>query len=255
MLIIRDTQMRAFEESVRERFEDEMLRHGREFSPRLTTVLGDERSRMAIRSAIDRARGHQFTLRGPVRLFIELSFLFGSAFDTDPQYPWAQELLSSARPEMDRAQALHAKTLEYQDKVSGAGGRNTRRALVELAELATRPVPLTAETLGETIRAEMTRAFPQKAAYIGDDALDALIAKGRGVAAGLQFPARGEAVVVALMFAFGSGCVSDPLYPWIAETLGDPRITTPELRADRLERKSRVWLQHVVDSFSDSPVP
>ena len=255
MLTIRDAQMRAFEENARERFEDEMLRHSREFSPRLAAVLGDARFGVAVRSAIERARQHRLTLRGPVRLFIELSFLFGSSFDSDPQYSWARDILASPDPEMTRAEALHAKTLEYQEKVSGADGQNTRRALVELSQLATRQLPLAADTLRDTIRAEMMRAFPQKAAYIGEQALDALIAEGQNVAARVQFPQRGQAVIVTLMFAFGCGCVNDPLYPWIAGTLGDPRITTPEMRADRLERKSRTWLRHVVDSFPEGSVP
>jgi hypothetical protein len=255
MLTIRAAQMRAFEETARERFEDEMLHHSREFSPRLATVLGDLRLRVAVRSAIERARQHRFTLRGPVRLFIELSFLFGSSFDRDPQYSWARDILTAPDPEMERAEALHAKTLEYQEKVSGTDGRNTRRALVALSQLAARQLPLTADTLRDTLRTEMMRAFPQKAAYIGEQALDALIDEGRDVAARLQFPERGQAVIVALMFAFGCGCVDDPLYPWIAETLGDLRIRTPEVRADRLERKSRTWLQHVIDSFPEGSVP
>jgi hypothetical protein len=101
----------------------------------------------------------------------------------------------------------------------------------------------------------MMRAFPRKVAYIGEQALDVLIAEGRDVAARMQFPERGQALIVTLMFAFGCGCVKDPLYPWIGETLGDPRITTPEMRADRLERKSRTWLQHVVDSLPEGSGP
>ena len=58
-------------------------------------------------------------------------------------------------------------------------------------------------------------------------------------------------MLIALMFAFGAGCSDDPLYPWIAATLRDPRIISPELRARRLERKSRTWLRHVVASMQD----
>ena len=55
-------------------------------------------------------------------------------------------------------------------------------------------------------------------------------------------------MVVALMFAFGHGCLSDPLYPWIARTLADGRSSSPEARAEHLEKKATTWLRHVVAS-------
>ena len=87
MLQIRFDQMKVFEEAAWLHFEDEMVVHSREFSPKLCAVLGEEQLRVALRQAIKRAGGYGFTFRGPVRLYIELMFLFGSHFDTDPQYP------------------------------------------------------------------------------------------------------------------------------------------------------------------------
>jgi hypothetical protein len=249
MLTIRDAQMKVFEQAALQRFESEMLRHAQAFSPKLSGVLGDERLRDAVRRAIDRARGYGLTNRGPIRLFIELSFLFGSAFDTDPQYPWAHESLARPDPQMDRADVLHACTLDYQQRVSGPGAANTRRALNELAELAVREIALSPETFVEVMREEMARAFPQKVAYIGGQAMTALLEEARNAARQHRFPVRGEALFVALMFAFGHGCITDPLYPWISGTLADDRIVSAEARAKRLERKARTWLRHVVASF------
>src|SRR5262245_45441568 len=86
---IRREQMEAFHTVALAAFEDEMVVHSKEFSPRLCEVIGEEQLRVALRAAMDQAGGYGFTNRGPVRLFIEMRFLFGSAFDTDPQYPWA----------------------------------------------------------------------------------------------------------------------------------------------------------------------
>jgi hypothetical protein len=58
-------------------------------------------------------------------------------------------------------------------------------------------------------------------------------------------------MVVALMFAFGHGCTRDPLYPWISHTLADEKIVSPAARAERLEKKARTWLDHVIASFPE----
>lgn len=72
MMIIRPDQLRTFEQIERTRFEDEMIAHSKEFSPRLSAVLGDEQLRLAISSAMAKAGNHGFTNRGPMRLFVEL---------------------------------------------------------------------------------------------------------------------------------------------------------------------------------------
>ena len=59
--------------------------------------------------------------------------------------------------------------------------------------------------------------------------------------------------MVALMIAFGHGCTEDPLYPWIARTLKDERITDATERAERLERKAVTWLKHVLGVTREGP--
>jgi len=98
---------------------------------------------------------------------------------------------------------------------------------------------------------EMTNIFPQKAAYLGNEALLALIHKGYAVAQQARFPsARAYTLIIALMYGFGHGCTNDPLYPWIANTLKDEKIIDPASRADRLERKALTWLDHVLANLS-----
>src|SRR5262249_22314233 len=87
MLVISTQQMQGFQQAARLRFEDEMMIHSRSFAPRLCEVIGDRQLRVAVRRAMDGAMRHGFTNRGPARLCVELIFLCGSAFDTDPQYP------------------------------------------------------------------------------------------------------------------------------------------------------------------------
>jgi hypothetical protein len=245
MLVIRRQQMLAFESTALQSFEDEMVAHSREFSPRLCEVLGDEQLRLAVRSAISRAMAYGLTNRGPIRLFIELMFLFGSGFDTDPQYPIFGRILGDEGDQMRRAEQMHEANLDYYDKVCGAGAKNVHNALQNIALFARTQVPFSYADFVLRMLDEMRRAFPQKVAYVGVEALTALIQTGRFEGRRYDFPPRGELLLVVLMFAFGHGCTGDPLYPWISQTLQDQRIVDASARAARLERKALTWLDHV----------
>jgi hypothetical protein len=94
-----------------------------------------------------------------------MRFLFGSGFDTDPQYPWAVEILASEDDQMQRAEQLRAKTIEYQEKVSGPEAVNTRHALKYLATLVEQPAPQSTPDFDADMLARMARVFPQKTAY------------------------------------------------------------------------------------------
>ena len=57
-------------------------------------IIRKEQMRKAIHFGTGQTFSHGFNFRGPVRLYLELMVLFGSHFDTDPQYPWAARILA-----------------------------------------------------------------------------------------------------------------------------------------------------------------
>jgi hypothetical protein len=252
MLTISTEQMGIFEQDSLRQFEDEMVIHSQSFTPALSKVLGETQLRIAIHSAIKRADSYSFTNRGSIRLFIELMFLFGSDFDTDPQYPWIATILQESSPQMERAEQLYEKTLEYQDKVSGKNAINTNEALKKLPSISQQSASFSTENFPPEMLNRMAYAFPEKANFIGKKALTILIDKASTVAKHANFPTyRGYAVIVVLMYAFGHGCVNDPLYPWIYNTLKDEKIVTPKARAERLEKKAVTWLNHVLARITE----
>ena len=247
MLQISTEQIDGFKQDALRQFEDEMIAHSQNFSPALSKVLGEEQLRVAVHSAIDRADSYGFTNRGSIRLYIELMFLFGSGFDTDPQYPWIANILHKSSPQMERAEQLYEKILEYQDKVSGRNAINTSEALKKLPSISQQSTNFSAENFSSEILNRMAYAFPEKANYIGKESLTILIEEASTVAKQASFPTyRGYAVIVVLMYAFGHSCVNDPLYPWIYNTLKDEKIITAQARAERLEKKAVTWLNHVL---------
>ena len=120
-MIIRDQQFETLERSQTSSFEKEMLQRVKEFTPRHCKVMDEAGLLAVIRRSIEKSRQYGFTNRGPVRLYTELTFMFGSDFDTDPLLPWAAEILGSGGPsnQMDRAERLHGKAREYSDVTAG----------------------------------------------------------------------------------------------------------------------------------------
>ncbi|HXQ73320.1 MAG TPA: hypothetical protein VN844_22660, partial [Pyrinomonadaceae bacterium] len=225
----------------------EMVEHAKNFAPPICEVIGDEQLRVALRAAITRAGNYGFTLRGPIRLFIEMMFLCGSAFDTDPQYPAVGNTLRDSGDQMQRAQQIHEGYLDYLDKVSGPGATNVHKALKDLLIHAKEPDSYSSNDLAARMLQEMNRIFPQKAAYVGETNLKTLISEGLAAARTYGFSdARAQALIVVLKYAFGHGCTDDPLYPWILRILNDEKIVNSTARAARLEKKAITWLEHVV---------
>lgn len=240
-------QMNALTQAAVLRFEAEMVAHAQQFSPRLSAVLGAAALPLVIRAAGARAGRHGFTNRGPVRLCVEMTFLYGSAFDTDPQYPWAASILAGDADQMARAERLYEQVLDYQERVSGPRTAHTRDALRKLAVWGRHVPEFGPAEFIEGAMWELRQLFPRKADYLGDEALRALVHEACGSARDAAFhSSRAHLLMVALMFAFGHGCADDPLYPWIGRTLRDPTIVDPAARATRLERKALTWLDHVL---------
>lgn len=253
MLMIRESQMAVFQKATRHTFEEEMVVHLARFSPLLCKAAGAEQTRQAVQFGIDQAESHGFTFRGPVRLYLELMLLFGSYFDTDPQYPWATEILTARdlEPQMQRAERLYEKTIDYREKVFGTERDNLLKALRSIQMLIRQPPELSLENFIPAMQQEITYFYPQKAAYVGAEGLEALIRKGVGGAQRQQFSTvHGMTLVVLLMFTLGHGCGADPLYPWIAQTLKDTAITEPNFRAKQMEVLTLAWFEQLLAYFS-----
>lgn len=248
MLRLSRTQAQSFEEDTRRAFEAEMVAHCVAFSPKLSRILGEEGVREVVRHGIQRAGAHGFGQRGPIRLYLELMFLFGSDFDTDVQYPEFYKVLRNGGGEMIRAEMLRDETVRYQDEVGGKDAVNVWSSLAALKELSAKPLRFTERAFEQELLGELEGVFPEKVRYSGRLGLLALIRKGQKLARALHLPSPdGEVLLVALMFAFGHGCTSDPLYPWIARTLEDENIMDGGRRAFRLQRRATIWLDRVLE--------
>lgn len=249
MLQITDAQFRQLSDEALSSFVQELAAHVAIASPRLAATLSWTERETLAHAVIEMADQVGFTLRGPIRLLLDLRLRFGDGVLNDPLHGWAHDALDSieAEREMARAEALHRAICDTMDAVHGPEGAWTHRALARLLDWAN-PSPEVFEGDWPDLGFElMQRLHPEKANFSGEAALWALCNCAKSEAEKIGWTgARERVLLLALMYAFGAGCGTDPNYPWIQRTLKDEKIAEAESRATRLERKAITWLKHVV---------
>ena len=252
VLQIRSEQNDALRGMALKRFEDDMVIHLGEFSPPLVKTLKEVQLRHVIRFGMERAKHYNFTNRGPVTFYLEMMFMFGSHFDTDPQYPWVSKILinQDTGSQNQCADQLFEKTMDYRKQVIGPEDAYSLKALKKISILARHPPTLSKDDFIPAIRRQIINTYPEKAAYIGNKNLDTLIRESCDCALNFHFPDTREiSLLLVLMLILGHGCIEDPLYPWISRTLADVKLQNHEDKARRLEKKSIIWLDHVLVYF------
>jgi hypothetical protein len=254
LLKIRDEQMKIFEQAAQRNFAGEMVGHVRQFAPRHSKIIGEHGVRQVVGMGMERARRYGLNNRGPVRFYIELMFMLGSDFDTDPQYPWASEVLneSNCPDQSERADRLFRGATDYFEKVSGPGNKHEMEAMRRATRIRFEDLPTLKGSNTDELVNHLNGIHRQKCKYIGRNVLMALIQRGEQLAKERDLShGAGTAVFVCLMFLFGHGCFTDPMFPWIEEK-GDAPITDPREKASNLYSRMGGYLANALASMEKS---
>lgn len=254
MLVIRNEQMQTMQSVALDEFENEMVAHIKEFAPKHSEVIKDEGVREVVRLGIERAKQYGLTNRGPVRFFIEMMFMFGSSFDTDFQLPWAGGTLNNEtiKDQAQRADILHDKMLEYLEAVAGENDQYALESLRRLEKARYEDYKGTGEHFDKRAADALKQLYPQKCEYLGDELLAQVVRQGKKSAKKHSVKTeKSAALFVALTFALGHGFDEDALYPWVSKTLRDEAVKDADERADRLERKMRIYLSEALKYLED----
>ena len=237
MLVIRREQLEVFEDVAWTAFQEDLIAHVRRSLPWQSEIIQASGVRKVVALALKRAVRHGFTNKGPIRLYAELMFLLGSDFDTDPQCPWAADILNdrTVSDEMDRAHHLFVQFEDYNREVCGLDDVRRAAALRRLIDQTTE-VPSEGDTWERDTILLFDRISPEKCAYIGEPAMTQLIQRSKDEA-GLQGITSGRCIALLslLMFTFGHGCLVDPQYPWMATSLEAASAADPGNRTDQLQ--------------------
>ena len=251
MLKIRKEQIGFFRPAVLRNFENNMIQHLQEFSPKHSQALGEDGVRNVVRLGVKRAEKYGLTNRGPVRFYIELMFMLGSYFDTDCQFPWASRIL--ADPEIAdqtaRADCLFDKAMDYVEKVAGPNRKYAKESLSRACRQSFKDLREIRGGQETDILSRLKMNFPQKCQYVGDQALRSLVKHGTELAQKFSVSSdAGVILFVCFMFMLGHGFAADPQYPWCEMTLNNENISDPNKRIERLYSKSITYITNVLAS-------
>jgi hypothetical protein len=251
VLTIRQEQLEDLRKYYLQKFEDEMVQHLQEFSPRHWRVMGEADGRRVIRLGVQHAAKYGFTNNGPVRFHIELMFMFGSYFDTDPQCPWASHILKdrSRVDQMVLADRLFKSMNRYLKEVSGPQHEYLTQAMQRLIEARYDNFVRPDADLETSLSEGLATIYPQKHRYLGDAIVRSLIRKSLGLAEAFRFSSdKGRILMAVLSFSVGHRFPEDPLYGWITSRLNDPRRPDPNDRIEELYSKSKLYLRRVLEN-------
>lgn len=95
MLLIRDEQLSALRGVRQKEYEKRLASHLRKHFAEACDELGEEGLRDAVSYGIKRAKSYGIMVERDVVKYLNLMFVFGRDFDTDPRFPWAASMLHS----------------------------------------------------------------------------------------------------------------------------------------------------------------
>jgi hypothetical protein len=213
-----------------------MIDHLQQGFPKHCQILGGERLKETVSYGWERARSYGLNGENSIILYTDLIFLLGRSFDTDPQLPWAAEILAGKEAPEDRTQTLYDQAIDYLDRVSGEHNEHIDAAQVRLAnEKLEDLADGGASSLTEQLLLRLKRVFPQKYEYVGETSLQRMIQQGVREANNYGINGRrGFAIYIGLMFMLGAGFDHNPQFSWAAEILNDKELQESDAKGEKL---------------------
>jgi hypothetical protein len=114
MLTIRKEQMSEFERALLRASAESVLAFVREQQPEACARFGETEVRNMVAKCLRKAREHHIASYADILRYINVMYALGCDFESDPEYPWAREIMTHPRlrPEA-KINRLVARTLEH----------------------------------------------------------------------------------------------------------------------------------------------
>lgn len=202
--------------------------------------LSGNELRTVVRLGMDRSRSHGGLTTRDMYLYLTMMFMLGCYFDEDPQFAWAQEILSHHEPIPE----LHAQTLRYLDLVAGKENEHLIKALARVRRLE---LPLLPDANAADFEPQMLKLlrsiYPTKFDAQSETANHELVNLGKSLAVQHSMPVAAAALLAGLAFMLGASFDRDPLHPWIQTVLRHPG---GESKVEELHRRTLDFVEIVL---------
>ena len=176
----------------------------------------------------------------------------GCQFVFDPVYAQLSKAIGDydSDTQMERAEDLYQASLLAIDEINGPDDSSVLSAWQRIKDWA-ESLQVPANLEASYVMSEMQALYPQKAEYAGETALLQLYESAVGDCQAYHCDQPRPIMLLSILkFAFGSGCLQDPLYGWIATTL-DRNVDKHSGESFlQLERKAIIWLDAVLSKIN-----
>lgn len=240
MLKIRNAQIAAFERADAPHFEPRIIQHLKEAFPKHCGFLGEDGIRSVVRYGVTQAGAYGLTKQSAVGLFIDLMLLLGRGFDTDPQLPWAAEILNdeTRADQGERADRLFERATAYLDQVSGPRNEFIDEAQRRILHASIEP-PAHDARFEDEVSDRLRKIWPQKHTYLGEAGVRRFIQQGIEAAKRYGITEQsGFLVYLGLMYMLGGSFDTDPLFAWASVILNDEE-------EDQTEKIGRLYFEAI----------
>jgi len=222
MLIIKPEQISSFFQAAHSGFLAETLAQMKNRTPKSCLNISDSVLHSAILQGLEKAESYGFTLAGTIRFYIETSFILGAGFDSDPQFPWAGEILQdpSITDEVWLADALHDELEKYMREVLGENRENLKLALLATSRVARQKINWQKELNEQRLTELAEWLYPQKIKALNQDAHHEIYRRSQETAGERGIRNHYGIVLCYFLNLFcGHKCAVDPLFPWLTEVI------------------------------------
>lgn len=216
-------------------FTDKVSEHLRRYFELPCRIAGDACVRETIRLGVTRARRWGLTREASAQSYIDHMLMLGSDFDSDPQLPWAREILERKQPELARLDSLHAQARDFLERTAGASSKNLFFAVARARahglcpELSRPPSQVL-----DQVAAYLGWMYPEKYRLVAHR-LPELVGRAEATAFthGFERP-RALGRILGATFLLGGGVTDDPMTPWVGAIVRDTTHTADE-------REAKLW--------------
>ncbi|WP_274719998.1 hypothetical protein [Xenorhabdus bovienii] len=147
---------------------DELVAHCNESYPYLEIKLGKDELRKALKDAVEKTKNDGFDQRGAVQFYIDMLILFGTEFQTDPQYTWIKTILDnhSHLGQLEKTSLLYHEVTRYLNEVHGEQDEYLKTSILKFQNINIERLNVQWNNYESNVDALLKSLYPQKHQYI-----------------------------------------------------------------------------------------
>lgn len=225
-MIIQKKQLNVFKIDALKKFEDDMVVHIKEFFPNHFISMKEQVTRNTVQYAFVKAQKYGFKTQRNVCLYLNTMLVLGSNFDTDPQYPWAIELLHEKEMKNPnvRIDKIADMMLDTFGHILGPGYSNINKMFLNLTNHSEEIYKGIITSELKDVMDILKKLYPKKYDIVGEFNLDKLVWLGNEKATRYGLTTESNKVLfIVFMFLSGAGFDADPQFPWASKILNNEK--------------------------------